>query len=303
MRSPLLFLVAACGRVAFDDVVRPGDAGADTAADAAADAAKLCSAVTTTDWMASPMPTDADKKYTVSQDGMVVFDLVTGLTWEHTPSTTLVDLAGATAYCGTLTIGGCMHWRLPQRVELASIIDHTFQSPVVNQGVFPSTAIDTPYWTTTVEAGSPLNRWVINFDNGNTFFQSPQTYHVWCVSDGGTGTLPPTRYELGTSFVTDHQTGLVWVRNVDVTTYSQTAGIAQCANAGLRLPEIQELETIIDSSRMSPSIDPTAFPGAPPAVFWSSSAFGPNAGMVIDFSNGNIVNALPTTTYQIRCVM
>ena len=294
--------MAACGRFAFeshDDGGRPVDTAVDTAPTADA---PVCSAVTTNDWIASAMPRDADKKYTVSQDGTVVHDTVTGLVWEHLPTASTYDFAGATAYCTSLSLGGCTHWRVPQRIELASIVEHDFQSPVVNQGVFPSTSTDAPYWTTSTQAGSPTNRWVVNLDNGNTFFQSAQPYHVWCVSGGALGTVPPARYEVGSTLVIDRDTQLVWTRNVDVTTYTQSGAAAQCASGAMRLPEIQELETLIDSSMASPAIDPTAFPSTPSAVFWSSSMFGPAAGMVIDFTTGNIVNALPSDTYVIRCV-
>lgn len=58
-------------------------------------------------------------------------------------------------------------WRLPNKKELASIIDFTCVEPAVNQSVFPSTAAN-GYWTSTPQVyASSFSIWVINFNSGN----------------------------------------------------------------------------------------------------------------------------------------
>ena len=92
------------------------------------------------------------------------------------------------------------------------------------------------------------------------------------------------------SEVTDAQTGLIWHRCSEgqtwgattctgtVAPYSNEAALAQAkTQAGWRLPNFKELSSLVDKSRVSPSIDVTAFPGTPSNWFWSSSPYAGNA--------------------------
>jgi hypothetical protein len=99
-------------------------------------------------------------------------------------------------------------------------------------------------------------------------------------SDGGTSTDGGAgRFTIEGETVRDSSTGLVWQRGVAPGTYTWENAKTYCAGlalagGGWHLPTIQELRTIIDSSRSScPFINVTAFPGTPCEFFWSSSPF------------------------------
>ena len=94
----------------------------------------------------------------------------------------------------------------------------------------------------------------------------------------------------GDGTVTDPTTGLVWMRCAmgqvwDGTTCTGTAGtytfdqanaltgtVTFAGQGDWRLPNIRELQTIVDRSVFNPAIDKAAFPNTPASFFWSASA-------------------------------
>jgi Protein of unknown function (DUF1566) len=108
--------------------------------------------------------------------------------------------------------------------------------------------------------------------------------------------------------VTDRASGLIWQRCAEGMTYviscngsaarfTHEAALTHARDhagaVGWRLPNIKELASIVDRTRSSPSIDPTAFPGTPVDYFWSSTPFNalPGAAWSIYFSDGSVNNA------------
>lgn len=298
MRRWLFVALASCGRIGFDQVTLPGDGSA------SADA-QLCSVLSPPDWLASKMNREAPRQYTVSADGTAITDHVTGLRWQREVAPGLYLPTDAAAYCDALALDGCDHWRLPQRIELATLVDHRFMSPV-SEPPF-GTPIDRPFATASLDPNNAVS-WIINFDNGNTFFSTPsETFHVRCVHSEVAPRVPPARYEVGPISVLDLDTGLVWLDAYEPSSDTQMGGTNYCISQRVaggrmwRLPEIGELETLIDRSRTAPAVDPVALPGTPSTVVWSSSIFGV-AGMIIDFTTGNVVNEDPTVLHDVRCV-
>lgn len=91
-------------------------------------------------------------------------------------------------------------------------------------------------------------------------------------------------YSTDGSEVTDSQTGLVWRRCSEgmawsggfctgvATTYSHEAALIHAkTQTGWRLPNVKELSSIVDTSRLNPAIDPAAFPATALGWYWSSS--------------------------------
>jgi hypothetical protein len=130
---------------------------------------------------------------------------------------------------------------------------------------------------------------------------------------------PPGRYvDAGVGAVTDTKTGLTWQV---ATTKSDGGGIhdlssAQSAcsllGAGWILPDIKQLETLVDESGQSlPLIDQTAFPGTPNAPFWSKtvSIDDPNKVFVLMpdgqthamWTNGQPIDGISNP--YVRCVL
>ena len=91
--------------------------------------------------------------------------------------------------------------------------------------------------------------------------------------------------------VTDTKTGLVWRRCAEGMTASSgtctgtasafthesalTRASTQATATGVawRLPNVKELSSIADKSRINPAIDTVAFPATPASWFWSSSPY------------------------------
>ena len=107
--------------------------------------------------------------------------------------------------------------------------------------------------------------------------------------------------------VRDNVTGLMWQREDDDTTRTWADAISHCEGLPLagyadwRLPNIYELQSIVDYSQFLPAIDPEAFPGT---KFWywssTSSLNAPFAAWAIYFYNGGIWCA--ESTPYVRCV-
>lgn len=118
--------------------------------------------------------------------------------------------------------------------------------------------------------------------------------------------------------VKDNTTGLVWQRcsvgqiwdgsNCTGTALVYThQGALQFANSqigGWRLPNIKELNSLVDRSKYNPAINADFFPNTLPENYWSSTPYtndGSNAWF-ISFKNGISYPAPRTSAYYVRLV-
>ena len=132
----------------------------------------------------------------------------------------------------------------------------------------------------------------------------------------------------GDGTVTDPTTGLVWMRCAmgqtwDGKTCVGTAGIYTfmqgnaaahdpgnitfAGRSDWRLPNIRELQTIVDRSASNPAIDSVAFPGTAPSDFLSASAEGQYWSVFVWYVNFSVGFSskryyLASDTYQVRLV-
>ncbi|CAK0754286.1 conserved exported hypothetical protein [Gammaproteobacteria bacterium] len=120
--------------------------------------------------------------------------------------------------------------------------------------------------------------------------------------------------------VTDSTTGLTWKRCAEGQTWtgttctgSATAYTWDQANARTstfagysdwRLPNIRELQTIVDRTVYSPAIDRTVFPNAPESNCWSASALAgySNDAWSVDFGNGYAGSNSKNHSFPVRLV-
>ena len=130
------------------------------------------------------------------------------------------------------------------------------------------------------------------------------------------GAANPLSYtDNGDGTVTDNVTGLMWQQNLDSGVFTASEAENYCAvtlNAagGLaghddwRLPTRIELVSLIDFSKVNPSIDTSAFPNAPSMNFWTSSNVKNQPGYhyVIGFGTTYIGTNDPAGTFRARCV-
>lgn len=129
-------------------------------------------------------------------------------------------------------------------------------------------------------------------------------------------------YSTDASEVTDSQTGLVWRRCAEGMTwnggtctgtasaYTHEAALVRAkSQTGWRLPNVRELASIVDRSRMNPAIDLVAFPATSSGWYWTSSpyagdsvyawAVGFDYGVVTSYNRNGIINNGGTIDYTI----
>jgi hypothetical protein len=301
-----MVVLAGCGRFGFDDSGRGlgDDAGPiDVAPDA-----MTCEPGAREDFPRWTMPNFTagmpnTASYTTGSD--TVRDNVSGLIWQRVPPPNMSQTAAA-AYCEGLTLDGACDWRLPQRIELISIADYTHYDPTITTSMFPGTA-SIPYWSATPDRNSPQRAWYVSFLNGliDTTLRT-DSYGVRCVRGGGS--QPASHYTSTVDTVLDNGTDLIWERTVDVGSFDYAQAMARCAalttaGGGWRSPSINELETLVDVTVVSPAIHSLTFPQTPSSLFWSRNVQVADAsqGWTVNFDNGTVARSL-TTALPVRCV-
>jgi len=113
----------------------------------------------------------------------------------------------------------------------------------------------------------------------------------------------------GDGTVTDNRTGLMWQKKTALGTYMWQEALKYCENLSLaghddwRLPNVRELQSIVDYGRRNPSIDPVF--GAVPLSYWSASscvAEPQYAWRVLFFIGSVLVNDKTEGGYSVRAV-
>lgn len=193
-------------------------------------------------------------RYTDNQDGTVT-DAVTGLTWLKNagciaPAGWVNALAAANALasgsCGLSDGSTAGTWRLPNLVELESLVDPSASGPALTAGNPFANVSPGLYWTSTAYFGGEEgtgNAWAIRFADGRYINDGVQNLMsvpngVWAVKgtsggavklqatglfnafnagdDGtlqkGVGLIYPRFIDHGDGTVTDAMTGLVWLK-------------------------------------------------------------------------------------------
>jgi len=95
--------------------------------------------------------------------------------------------------------------------------------------------------------------------------------------------------------VTDTCTGLTWQQATMSASYTWAEALRLCESFELggetdwRLPNVRELQSIVDYGRVHPAIDPVF--SATPTPYWSSSSMvnGPDSAWLVDFNIGLLI--------------
>lgn len=241
-----------------------------------------------------------DARSLVVDGDVVVRDEVTGLVWQRETDGVARTFDDAATYCAALTLAGRADWRLPARVELASILDAE-RTPSLDTDAFPDPIADY-HWTASRPRAAPGAAYAIYFGQGETVIAGADVAgaHVRCVA-GSRAEVPPSRAE--GDLVHDDATGLSWDRDHrDALTYAEAE--AHCVARGGRLPTLYELHDLVDESRGAPSADVTLFPATPAAPFWTSTPrdFGEILAWVVDFELGESALLEHYQAAAARCV-
>ena len=292
-----------------------------------------------------PMPTPVSEglpnpqSYTDLGNG-AVRDNITCLVWEKSNVATQGDWQANFDRCaalGTSNWAGFSDWRLPTRVEMASIVDVTrgnkgFASIfTINGGSFATGS----YWYETIMGINNANLAWTYGGNGLTSNAMPLTTATQvsrCVRGNGTGEAPnvlavqpANHYTIigaaPTGEVQDNYTGLIWQQGFSPTTVAFADAPAYCASltlnghTGWRVPALNELASSVDEALVGSAIDPKAFPGNPNGCkdpkywFWAAEPSGANAwglSYCDGFTGTNVGAAAGVWDYfptaNVRCV-
>ena len=147
---------------------------------------------------------------------------------------------------------------------------------------------------------------------------------VTCTGTGQDGDVPHgielsyTDHSNGT--VTDDATGLMWVKDPSAIgtpfdasmTWQDALTNCNTLNYGghedWRLPNIKELQSLVDFANISPAIDTDVFLNTQSGRYWSSTSFQKdgehNDAWIVTFDNGGMdsKNFDKSVTYYVRCV-
>lgn len=239
-------------------------------------------------WACWPMPNMVgsglpnEASYTRNEDG-VVLDNVTQLMWEDRITAAAYSWEEAIEFCEEYEFGGFDDWRMPTRIEITSVLDHSddhtgwaaeaFEYP--NSG-FHHSASDWILTITQTGAGAGNDyAWAFNMSDGivSNAYSKATAAAIKCVRGGGSGegpsdpaVAPPDQYSIvAEGEVRDNYTGLVWQRGGSDDMLSWEGAVEYCEDLDLngnswRLPSIRELATLVDEAEVAPAINSEMFP-------------------------------------------
>ena len=255
-----------------------------------------------------------------------VQDNVTGLTWEaktDVNKAVTMNWADANTYVTTVSnaaLCGYIDWRLPTPQELASLLDNsiswtTTTTAVTDQTFFPDQQRAT-YWSAqdASATGAATGRWAVDFQFGMTVIEETTALkHVRLVR----GAVAAPSYAAPESqTVKDEKTGLTWRQCADglsgdacatgaALAYTwqdalkRVVTINQAGFAGFkdwRLPNRNELASIVEYTRNNPALNTARFvgfplPGGVAPNFWTSTPYAadPTKAWSVGFKDGEVV--------------
>lgn len=248
--------------------------------------------------------------YRDNGDG-TVSDLVTGLVWQKAHNAERLTQVDAASACGALRLGGHRDWRLPNIKELFSLadfrgaqgrrnyLDEVFDFSLPDNSVLQGDPFSQhnvgmmgQTWSSTIYTGQHWGRagvkaaFFFNFLDGHIKqapVQSRNTLFYRCVRGAEWGA---NDLVVKGDAVLDRATGLNWQRADDGRTRNWQQALAYCATLDLdghkdwRLPNIKELQSIVDYSHHAPALDTRYLKMSDPkGWFWSSTTHGDNVRM------------------------
>ncbi|MBO4710802.1 DUF1566 domain-containing protein [bacterium] len=202
-------------------------------------------------------------------DQEIVVDKNTGLEWQHAVSEKTYTWSEALDYCENLEYAGYHDWRLPEPLEILTIVNHSAydimadafnDTPqlLVNQpyfeSVFPSFAVGNNLWTSKTYNDDPERAWVFSPQRSYVYPYPSKTdiYNAICVRGG---ILPRAEFKKseisGDAVVTDSATGFMWQQGFTVMEdVEHSNAIEYCGNltyaghSDWRLPNKNELASL-----------------------------------------------------------
>jgi len=244
----------------------------------------------------------SDGKFTRDDTEKTITDLTTGLEWQDS-EINIYTWENALSYCKQKGNG----WRLPSVEALFTIADKSISNPSIDN-IFQYKFAKN-FWTSTSVVKDDTKAWVIDFNLAldHISYEKTKDRHVRCVK--GTPLKSIFIRDDNRKVVIDTLHKLMWEDSSSVTTGKQKWNNAkdECLNLKLasytnwRLPNINELYTIVDRTKNNPATK-DAFKNSISSAFWSSTEFETDTYRHIGFSDGNDGHKGVKKTNYTRCV-
>lgn len=197
--------------------------------------------------------------------------------------------------------GGFTDWRMPTIKELWTLVDTGRTIPAINP-IFTSTS--SYYWSSTTLIGMADWAWYIQFQYGIDAFRgkSGDYYLHYARAVRGGQNPPEDRFiDIGDDTVTDTVTCLQWQKTTmdtnndgtpDELTWQDALAASENLNlaghADWRLPNNNELHSLIDNSRNGPATYPAFAAATLSDFYWSSTTRATTTtAKVVWFGNGD----------------
>jgi hypothetical protein len=200
---------------------------------------------------------------------------------------------------------GYRTWHLPSRRELFSLVSHACVNPALPAGAPFENVFAGYYWTATSCSRLKDQAWYIHLGGGRVQRGMKHgSYMVWPVCCDWP--VPPTasaaqRYEVDKDTVYDQHTGLGWAKmealSCDPLNWTDALDFIRSMNAvsvhdhaDWRLPNVRELESLIDVRRHTPALSDGHPFGPIPQGCWSSttSVYEPRYAWVFYMQDGAV---------------
>ncbi len=195
------------------------------------------------------------------------------------------------------SFGGFSDWRLPTIKELSTLVDRGRYEPAIDIRYFPKTNSSSFYscWSYTTLVNNANYAWGVYFNDGEIGLNYKSSKSK---NKGNYGRAVRGKPLQSSSFVDNHDgtitdtaTGLMWQKcsmgqtynastngcDGSATKYTWQQALAECEGLELadhndwRMPNINELQSIVDYSRHKPTVDATYFPNTSSSEYWSST--------------------------------
>ena len=215
--------------------------------------------------------------YTDNGDSTVT-DNVTGLMWQKQDNGSSMNWFAAVPYCEGLSLGGHDDWRLPSEKELHSIVNYGALLPAITASVFPNTQ-SASYFSSTTYVAAPSFAWLFPFYDATALWgHKSAPGYARCVRLGQSQPVQSFN-DNGDGTVTDNVTRIMWQKQDDGSDRNWENSVKYCAALSLlghkdwRLPNIKELNSIVDLTTYNPAISPVYFSTASSSFYWSSTSY------------------------------
>lgn len=248
----------------------------------------------------------------------VVEDSATGLLWTRSANALGAPLGWAEAFAAVAELNrqnflGFSDWRMPNRAELRSLVDHGRKQPALPAGHLFREVFLGWYWTSTSKAGQESYAWNLHLEGGRLFYSRKDEFRLlWpvrgqgatlprtgqldcfdasgarlaCAGTGQDGELrlgapwPEPRFLAVEEGLLDRLSGLVWAAPAQLPPgpldWQGARGAAAALGPGWRLPQITELEGLVDAGQANPAL-PQGLAGRALVAaegFWSATTSG-----------------------------